>query len=189
MKNLHALIFLLCSISGFSQDKLIIYTWDQVQHANPDTIFAIDASKLKWKECPEKLASFKQLKYLNLSKNKLTSLPEYIGEMTQLKSIDVHKNQLESMALLCKLTALQRIHVAQNKISTFPACMGYLSEIKVLDIWDNPINQLPEEITQLKKLEAVDMRGIMLGPLFQRKWQEAMPQVKWYFDPPCHCEE
>ena len=61
--------------------------------------------------------------------------------------------------------------------------------LKVLDIWDNPINTLPEEISNLKKLEAVDMRAIMLGPHFQQKWQESMPQVKWYFDPPCHCVE
>ena len=91
--------------------------------------------------------------------------------------------------VICQMPKLQRLHLARNKITSLPACTGYLTDLKILDIWDNPLNVLPQELKNLKKLQAVDMRSIMLGPAFQRDWQESMPHVKWYFDPPCHCVE
>jgi Leucine-rich repeat (LRR) protein len=190
MKLLLAIIFLYASNALIAQDTLKIYRWEAIQKANPDTILGIDASKLKWEQIPEKLYSFKNLKYLNISKNRLKDLPMELGALKSLKTLDVTKNNLENAPIvICQLPKLQKLHLARNKISSLPACIGYLSELKVLDIWDNPINVLPEEVLNLKKLEAVDMRAIMLGPRFQQKWQESMPNVKWYFDPPCHCVE
>jgi Leucine-rich repeat (LRR) protein len=190
MKLLPVLIFLCLANCLSAQDTLKIYRWEQVQKANPDTILAIDASKLKWDRIPEKLYSFKNLKYLNISKNKLEELPHEMGVFKELKTLDATKNEInQSPIVICQMPKLQRLHLARNEISSLPACIGYLSELKVLDIWDNPINVLPEELLNLKKLEAVDMRSIMLGPQFQQRWLEGMPQVKWYFDAPCHCVE
>lgn len=190
MKLLPALIFLCISNLSFSQDTLKIYRWELVQRANPDTIYGIDASKLKWDQIPKKMYAFKNLKYLNLSKNKLTELPMEMAVFKSLKTLDATKNKIEDTPIvICQMPKLQRLHLARNKISSLPSCIGYLTDLKILDIWDNPINSLPEDVLNLKKLEAVDMRAIMLGPHFQQRWQEAMPQVKWYFDPPCHCVE
>lgn len=190
MKLLPALIFLCITNLSFSQDTLKIYRWEVIQKANPDTILAIDASKLKWEQIPEKLYTFKNLKYLNISKNKLKDLPLEMGVFKSLKTLDATKNDLSGAPIvICQLPKLQRLHLARNGISSLPACIGYLADLKVLDIWDNPINVLPEEILSLKKLEAVDMRGILLGPRFQQKWEESMTQVKWYFDAPCRCVE
>jgi Leucine-rich repeat (LRR) protein len=190
MKLLHVLIFLCITKFSLSQDSLRIYRWETVQKANPDTIFAIDASKLKWEEVPEKLYSFKNIRYLNISKNKLKELPLEMGVFKSLKTLDATKNDLENAPIvICQMPKLQKLHLARNSISSLPACIGYLTDLKILDIWDNPINSLPEEVLKLQKLQAVDMRAIMLGPEFQKRWQEGMPQVKWYFDPPCHCVE
>jgi Leucine-rich repeat (LRR) protein len=190
MKLLLAITFLLLCNGLSAQDTLRIYRWEDIQKANPDTVYGIDASKLKWEEIPEKLYTFKNLKYLNISKNKLKELPLEMGVFKALKTLDASKNDIDSAPIvMCQLPKLQRLHLARNRIASLPACIGYLTDLKVLDIWDNPINQLPEEVLLLKKLEIVDMRGVMLGPGFQRQWQESMPQVKWYFDPPCHCVE
>jgi Leucine-rich repeat (LRR) protein len=190
MKLLPVLIFLCINKISFSQDTLRIYRWESIQKANPDTIFGIDASKLKWEEVPEKLYTFKNIKYLNISKNKLQELPLEMGVFKSLKTLDATKNELvNSPIVICQMPKLQKLHLARNGISSLPACIGYLSDLKILDIWDNPINSLPEEVLNLKKLVAVDMRAIMLGPKFQQRWLEGMPQVKWYFDPPCHCVE
>lgn len=189
MKFLLAITFLLSFNGLFAQDSLRIYKWDEVQKANPDTIYAIDASKLKWEILPENLFSFKNLKYLNISKNKLKELPLTMNVFKKLKTLDATKNKLQDAVVICQLTKLQKVHLARNEISKLPSCIGYLSELKVLDIWDNPLSGLPEEVFSLKKLEYVDMRSIMFGPQFQTKWIEGMPNVKWYFDPPCHCVE
>ncbi|MDR0802404.1 leucine-rich repeat domain-containing protein [Fluviicola sp.] len=191
MKLLLAITFLhWSSLLLAQQDTLKIYRWEEVQKANPDTIFAIDASKLKWEKLPGQLYTFRNLKYLDISKNKLKELPLEMGGFKQLKILDATKNNIDAAPIvICQLPKLQKLHLAKNKISSLPACIGYLADLKMIDIWDNPINVLPEEILNLKKLEVVDMRSIMLGPGFQKKWEQSMPNVKWYFDPPCHCVE
>lgn len=171
-----------------AQETTKIFKWEDALKANPDSVFAIDASKLKWQQVPEELKQFKQLRFLNLSKNKIKELPEFIAEFKWLKVLDLTKNELFLFPVqLCKMNQLQKIHLSRNKIESIPACIQYMAELRVLDIWDNPITSLPEEVTKLEKLEAVDMRGIMLTPEFQEKWLKQMPDVKWYFDAPCHC--
>lgn len=172
----------------FAQDTLKIYKWEHALTMHPDSVFAIDASQLKWETIPTELYEFKQLRFLNISKNKLTELPLDLGVFKQLKVLDATKNKItNSPIVICQLPALRKLHLARNHISSLPACIGFLSELTFLDIWDNPIAELPDDLLKLQNLKAVDMRSIMLSPGFQSKWQERMPQVTWYFDAPCHC--
>ena len=144
-----------------------------------NALFAQDTLKIYRWEAIQK-ANPDTILGIDASKLKWEQIPEKLYSFKNLENAPI---------VICQLPKLQKLHLARNKISSLPACIGYLSELRVLDIWDNPINILPEEVSNLKKLEAVDMRAIMLGPHFQQKWQESMPQVKWYFDPPCHCVE
>lgn len=187
-KLLFVCLLILASECVQAQNSTKIFSWENALKANPDSVFAIDASKLKWTEIPEDLKKFKLLRYLNLSKNKLVSLPDFIADLMELKTIDLTKNEFISFPIqLCKMKQLQKIHLSRNKIDMIPTCIGYISELRVLDLWDNPINSLPDELMNLKKLTAVDMRGIMLSADFQNKWIKKMPEVKWFFDSPCHC--
>ena len=160
MKLLLALTFLCLSLQLTAQDSLKIYRWEQVQKANPDTIFAIDASKLKWEQIPEKLYSFKNLRYLNISKNKLKTLPLEMNVFKSLKTLDATKNNIESALVICQMPKLQRLHLARNKITSLPACTGYLTDLKILDIWDNPLNVLPQELKNLKKQQMKNSRSL-----------------------------
>ena len=109
MKLLPVLIFLCITKFSFSQDTLRIYRWESIQKANPDTIYGIDASKLKWEEVPEKLYSFKNVKYLNISKNKLKELPLEMGVFKSLKTLDATKNDLENAPIvICQMPKLQK---------------------------------------------------------------------------------
>lgn len=173
---------------AFTQESLKILTWDEALSMNPDSVYAIDASKMKWEIVPDEMKVFTSLRYLNLSKNKLVSIPEYFSTFSNLKVLDLTKNQLLSFpVVLCKMPQVQKLHVARNKIEMIPSCIQYMSGLKILDIWDNPITSLPEEFALLGNLTAVDMRGIMLAGDFQEKWIKRMPNVKWYFEVPCHC--
>ncbi len=189
MKKLLLLFLLSFSIGGITaQEGVKIYTWEEALKVNPDSVFAIDASKMKWDNVPDEMKAFTALRYLNVSKNKLTTIPEYFATFSRLKVLDLTKNQILSFPIvLCKMPQIQKLHLARNKIEMIPSCIQYMNELKVLDIWDNPLSGLPEEFALLGNLVAVDMRGIMLPADFQEKWIKRMPQVKWYFEVPCHC--
>ncbi len=171
--------------SSHAQTQLQIIPWETAKTMPVDSVFAIDASHLKWDSLPKELFAFRSLKYLNISRNKLVSLPMELGSLKQLTTIDASRNRIStSPIVICQLPELRKLLISRNDIASLPACVGYL---QVLDIWDNPINELPIELAQIEGMKKIDMRGIQLSPGFQDKWQKTMPWVKWYFDAPCHC--
>lgn len=185
---------LLCILSiaplSKAQDSLKIIPWELAVDASPDTVFAIDASHLKWETIPTELYAFKNLTYLDISRNKLKELPDELGKLNKLTKLNATKNQMTGgLPVICQLTQLKHLAIARNQFTMMPECVGFLADLQVLDIWDNPITSLPDELMKCKKLKAVDMRGILLTPSFQEKWQKQMPDVTWFFDAPCHCVE
>jgi hypothetical protein len=77
----------------------------------------------------------------------------------------------------------------RNQLTQLPNCLKYCAELVEIDLWDNPINEFPESLAELKKLQKVDLQGVMYGPAFQRMFKEKLPNVKVLFDPPCSCME
>lgn len=189
MKKLLLLFLLSFSLGqSFGQEGMKVFSWEEAIKMNPDSVFAIGASKMKWENVPDEMKAFSSLRYLNLSKNKLVTIPDYLSGFSKLKVLDLTKNQLLSFpVVLCKMPQIQKLHLARNKIEMVPSCIQYMTGLKVLDIWDNPLTSLPEEFALLGNLTAVDMRGIMLAADFQEKWMKRMPNVKWFFETPCHC--
>ena len=51
-----------------------IYRWEEVQNANPDTIYGLTFAKEKRTELPTELSKFVNLRYLNLNKNKIHNI-------------------------------------------------------------------------------------------------------------------
>lgn len=181
-------LFLWCSQLVGAQDSLRIVTWENALKLSPDSVFAIDASHLKWTNIPDELYAFKHLKYLNLSRNKLDELPMQLNGLKELVSLDVSRNKLDTFpTVLCSMTYLKKLSVSRNLIESIPPCIGYFDKLVYLDLWDNPIRALPEELTKLEALKKVDLRGILFSQSFQDKWRTTMPQVKWEFDAPCDC--
>lgn len=189
MKKTLALCLLLwTSWNAAAQDTLKIYTWEEALQASPDSVYGLDASKLKWDSLPARIFMFTKLRYLNISKNRLTDLPQQISVFKDLMVIDVSRNKLETFPVaLCQTTQIRKLLLSRNLIPAIPACIGYYKQLTVLDIWDNPIRSLPEELMKVKTLKTIDLRGILFNAAFQEKWITSMPETKWYFDPPCHC--
>jgi Leucine-rich repeat (LRR) protein len=181
-------LFLWCSQLVAAQDSLRIVTWETALKLSPDSVFAIDASHLKWADIPDELYTFRHLKYLNISRNKLDELPMQLNGLKELVSLDVSRNKLDTFpTVLCSMTYLKKLSVSRNLIESIPPCIGYFDKLVYLDLWDNPIRALPEELTKLEALQKVDLRGILFSQNFQDKWRAKMPQVKWEFDAPCDC--
>lgn len=57
--------------------------------------------------------------------------------------------------LLAFLTQLCR-DLSENKLTEVPPCIGRLTSLNQLDLHSNSIQQLPEELGQLKKVRQVN---------------------------------
>lgn len=195
IKKQFALILILWSSLVFTEfgsavraQELKVYDWEEVQTADPDTIFAISFAKNRLTELPSDLSKFTNLKSLNLSKNKLSALPEFITEFDSLQELNLSKNKLSKFPIgLCKLTELKRLLIGSNDIAALPDCMEYISNLEYLDLYDNPIAHLPQSMMRLKNLKEIDFTGIRFNKEFQKQWTEQLPNTKLVFDSPCDC--
>ncbi|MDG1331060.1 MAG: leucine-rich repeat domain-containing protein [Crocinitomicaceae bacterium] len=168
--------------------ELTVYDWNEVQTANPDSIFAISFEKDKLTELPEGLAKFTSVKQLNLAKNKLSELPDFIFTFDSLQELNVTKNKLCRFPIgVCKLENLKRLLIGSNDIASVPDCIEYVHKLEYLDLYDNPIGHLPQSMMRLKNLQKVDFSGIRFNKEFQKQWTEQLPNTELVFDSPCDC--
>lgn len=178
----------LLSISVLGQDTLKYEKWGKLAGKNPDSVFAIDASKLGWTNLPHEIYQYKNLKALNLAKNKFHAIPDSIHQFKKLRTLDLTKNKLDVFPVqLCAMENLRKLILGQNAINSIPSCIQHLQNLKYLDLWDNPLKGLPDEFAKLSSLQLVDLRGILFSARFQEKWEKLLPSSKWKFDAPCNC--
>jgi Leucine-rich repeat (LRR) protein len=190
LKWLSIVCCIILSSSAFGQDSLKVMTWENALKANPDSVFAIDASHLKWESVPEELYKYKNLRYLNLSRNKLTVIPAQIREFENLRWLSVERNRInDGLGNVFTLANLKYLDIGKNEFESIPATIGNMKNLEVFILWANPVTELPMELTQCSSLKAVDMRSILTSASFQMGWTDRMPKVNWQFDSPCHCAE
>ncbi len=190
MNKRYVLIFLLSfSALAFSQEQpVVIYDWEDVQQASPDTIFGLSLTKLKLKELPEELKKYKHIKELHLEKNKLEYLPDFITDFEYLETLNLEKNELEIFPLqICRMKALKHLSIGKNYFEQIPECIGNVQTLEYIDLIDTPISKLPEALVTLKNLKEIDFTGIRFSPNFQESWTKLLPNVKLVFDAPCDC--
>ena len=192
MKARFVIIFLLSfnpNVWAQFENKIgLIYDWEAVKSAHPDTVFAISFAKLKLKELPVELSRFKKLRILNIEKNRLVALPEFISDFNQLEELNVGRNKLETFPMqLCRMSSIKILIMNRNNFESIPACISVLKELKYLDLYDCPIRKIPDSLESLEELKKIDLSGIRFSEGFQEYWKKKLPNVKWEFDAPCDC--
>jgi Leucine-rich repeat (LRR) protein len=192
MLFLLAVIFLQSSISTcFSQKfDFKVYRWEEVQNANPDTIYGLTFFKEKRTELPPELIRFMNLRYLNLNKNKIQFLPEFFDTIKGLEVFEAEKNNFGYFPLaLTRLPKIRKINLHQNNIITIPDSIKNCLLLEKLDLSDNAIATVPESIFGLTNLKMIDLTGVRFGPRYQQQLTNRRPDIKWILDPPCDCME
>lgn len=174
--------------SQLPKDNYHYYLLSDVQHANPDTIFAIDLSKSKLLEVPQELSKFKNLKALRLSKNKLTQLPDFFTSFTSLQFLYADKNKFMSFpAQIFYLENLEYIDISRNQIDAIPVGIKNLTKLLYFDIWDNRLIFIDNAFISLQQIKFIDFRGTTFSPEFVDRWTQSFPNATVKFDPPCSC--
>ena len=193
MSKIFVLIFLTVvsrTVCGQENFDFHVYNWEEVQTANPDTIFGISFEKLKLESIPPELARFKQLKSLDFQKNKLKEIPDFITEFPHLEKLNLEKNLLEYFPIqICRMKNLTHLMLSRNYFESVPECIGMDTSLVYMDFYDTPIRKLPQSLENLKNLKEIDFSGIKFSPSFQKSWIARLPNVKVIFDAPCDCME
>jgi internalin A len=135
-----------------------------------------------------------ELTKLDFSQNKIQNLSAEIGQLSSLKKLDLRENLLtEIPSEIGNLTNLTSLDIACNKLSNLPNGIGKLKNLRELNAsnlaWNgriegkNSIKELPFEISQLKKLEKLDLRGnpIAIPPEILEKYNEPEAIINFYF--------
>ncbi len=184
-------IFLFLLNCGISQKfDFKIYRWEEVQNANPDTIYGLSFSKEKRTELPVELGKFLNLRYLNINKNKIHVLPDFLDTLKELEVLEAEKNEIAYFpSSLTKLFKIRIINLHQNDISTIPDAIQNCLLLEKLDISDNAISTVPDALFGLTNLKVVDLTGVRFGPRYQKQLTNRRSDIKWILDPPCDCME
>jgi Leucine-rich repeat (LRR) protein len=180
-------LVLLLNFNSFGQRDQIFKSIEDALTVPVDSVFRIDLSGNRLKTIPTALMQFKNLIELDLSRNKLTALPEDFL-FPNIEVLNLTKNDFEVFPeAICSNTSLRQLLMGKNKLSTLPTCIGNLTDLVTLDIWFNQVIDLPESLTQLKKLKTIDFRGMNYNDDFQKKWIDLLPWVKLEFEIGCDC--
>ena len=143
--------------------------------------FPVELSKLKnlrriiiWynsiKSIPSSINRFNEIEEINLEHNEIRFLPKQFGKLTTLRKLSLRKNKLKSKALepIWTLTDLTDLELESNDISELPETIKNLKNLERLSIGLNPIKKLPNELSELGKLEQLG-----LVKMQQLQWTES----------------
>ena len=189
MKLLFALISLLFLNISFSQKTAEkVYKWEEVQLANPDTIYNLSLSKMKLTELPASLWRFKNLQKLYLDKNKLTALPDSFDLFKNLELLNLDHNHFELFPIpITRLLKLKTLIASNNRLTYLPDYISNAKSLQKMDFYNNEISDFGNGIYQMPALNYLDISGTMYGTIFQKQLEEKLQKVKIIMDPPCKC--
>lgn len=135
---------------------------------------------------PPEIGSFEKLTALSLADNKLESLPPEIANLQNLRVLHLEKNQFKQFpAEILDLPNLSILGLGSNQVDRFPDISSFpmqkslraldltnnqikelpenwfnqdsFSELRILRLDGNQLENLPEEINQLKSLEVLSL--------------------------------
>ncbi|KAI9594379.1 hypothetical protein BDF19DRAFT_444651 [Syncephalis fuscata] len=115
-------------------------------------------------------AVFSRLTELDLSRNRLTTLPDGLCRaLPSLTKLNLAHNRIvQCPSSLSHLTGLQELNLTGNRLGTEDDPLpGWLfrrwPQLRVLRLSDNFLENLPNELAQLKQLEVLELGSVLGG--------------------------
>ncbi len=100
----------------------------------------------------------KAVRILEASNNKLTEIPTEVGDMKSLEQLYLQHNVLTALPLLRACISLKELHAGNNRIVVLsPDHLEHLTTVNVLSMRDNKLNEIPDEIINVRSLHRLDL--------------------------------
>jgi len=135
---------------------------DEISSLSSLEILSIVNTQLK--HLPESIGQLSNLKSLELRDNDLVSLPSSIGNLSNLVSLSIADygggGRLKELPIdISKLQNLVELDISYNEIEKLPEGIGKPSNLCILNVSGNPLNSLPYEFADLRKLKALSVHS------------------------------
>ncbi len=120
----------------------------------------ISANKLTRIE-PQVFSGATLLRSLSLNKNKIDSWPNKLQGLHLLKQLDLSGNDLKHLDWSEQdLKFLEHLNCSNNPLISFKLDAKQFPYLKILSLYKTKLDQLPQAVFELVKLEELDSRGI-----------------------------
>lgn len=105
------------------------------------------------KKCivPADVDQFYYVKIIEICDCDLNNIPKELGN-TRLVELSLHKNKIEDITPITSITSLEGLNVSNNRIKKIPKNIKGLSRLQNLDLSFNNIRKIPLEICELVEL-------------------------------------
>mgnify|MGYP000890236577 FL=1 len=124
--------------------------------------FDINSEKLELKNSDlteiNCISNYKNVKELDLRWNKIKDMTP-LENLKKLEVLKINFNQIENIKPLLNLTNLKELWIHNNKISDIRG-IKKLTKLEHLDVSFNPLKNGVEEISGLRKLKRLELRGV-----------------------------
>ena len=152
-------------------------------------IYRLDLSKKRLKECPPAIATWSEIRELNLSQNKIAELDLDLCALVHLEKFSAASNRLSHFpGSVLSWNQLTELDLGDNYIDSIPMDIDALSELKKLTLWSNVIGYYPASLGDLPKLEWLDLQLNDMTLEEQEALKSWLPnRVDLNLSPPCRC--
>ncbi len=120
-----------------------------------DSLEILDLSNNKLSVIPDDLSRLKKLRILFCSNNRFTELPEVLGGCQQLEMIGFKSNQIIRVSSAALPSLTRWLILTDNRIEQLPEDIGRLERIQKLALAGNRLTSLPDSIKNCHKLELI----------------------------------
>jgi hypothetical protein len=180
----------------FNDNNLGYFPFAITKSINLETLY-IMGNQIEY--LPAEIGNLTQLEELDLNLNLLTSLPSEFGQLENLAKLDISRNDFTELPdELFNLNNLQELYAGENHITAINPEISRLQHLRILSLgnsgaglmywagetdYDNEISNLPLELTHLKELEILDLRGnpLLISPEILENVNDPASILEAYF--------
>ena len=120
-----------------------------------DSLEILDLSNNALTSLPDDLASLSHLKILFCSNNRFTELPEVLGSCPKLEMIGFKSNQIKTVSGAALPRITRWLILTDNQIENLPDEIGELPRLQKLALAGNQLRDIPESIKHCQNLELI----------------------------------
>ena len=128
-----------------------------------DSLEILDLSHNKLSALPDDLSRLKKLRILFCSNNRFTALPDVLGQCQSLEMIGFKSNQITTVSSDSLPTLTRWLILTDNQIEQLPEDMGKLERLQKLALAGNRLTSLPNAIEHCHKLELIRLSANQLN--------------------------